>query len=76
MDLEPYLAARARLVERALAARFPPARTRLRPPVILRDLIQMLAFVVIVFVRQPSLHRRAPPLDATAIVLCLGVPNR
>ena len=30
MDLERYLAARARLVERALAARFPPARTRLR----------------------------------------------
>src|SRR5439155_437047 len=30
VDLERYLAARARLVERALAARFPPARTRLR----------------------------------------------
>src|SRR5206468_3759515 len=30
LDLERYLAARARLVERALAARFPPARTRLR----------------------------------------------
>jgi geranylgeranyl diphosphate synthase type II len=30
VDLTRYLAARARLVERALAARFPPARTRLR----------------------------------------------
>ena len=30
MDFERYLAARARLVERALAARFPPARARLR----------------------------------------------
>ena len=30
MDLERYLVARARLVERALAVRFPPARTRLR----------------------------------------------
>src|SRR5437870_9785650 len=30
VDLERYLAARARLVERALAARLPPARTRLR----------------------------------------------
>jgi len=30
VDFERYLAARARLVERALAARFPPARARLR----------------------------------------------
>src|SRR5439155_311001 len=30
LDFERYLAARARLVERALAARFPPARARLR----------------------------------------------
>ena len=30
MDLERYLATRARLVERELAARFPPLRTRLR----------------------------------------------
>jgi len=30
VDLQRYLAARARLVERALAARLPPARTRLR----------------------------------------------
>jgi geranylgeranyl diphosphate synthase type II len=30
MDLARYLAARARMVERALAARFPPARSRLR----------------------------------------------
>ena len=30
MDLERYLATRARLVERELAVRFPPLRTRLR----------------------------------------------
>jgi len=33
VDLERYLAARGRLVERALAARFPPARARLRQAV-------------------------------------------